>query len=431
MSTLKGYFFPRLSADDEPVTRSTSSTRWRPAGSQKQPDIEDGATFNVFVLGARGAGKTVFLASLFHSLSVQDKDENNFVLSCTDIKSMNQLRNTFWQVSKPDGDWPAGTFSRNEYLFDCEHVKADKKISLFKFRYFDFPGGLISETNSDTAYAFIESNVLNADSVLVLLDGKKIRNLLDDVTPPEGESTIYEDLDMMAYFLQKCSGKPMHFVVTKSDILNPRTYSLGRIRKSLMRHKHFRNIAEQQKAPAYLIPVSAVGNDFAVFDPATQQMRKKPQGLVKPTRVDIPLTLTLVDFLKKEASKTLPEDENKAFYDWLWKRMLLAGPVVVSLTGPAVNAVVHAATKERLEWYTQFAISAVAAILLVTIMKAGGAKFHDIIEGIKKDIDARRQKTSDRKSALDTILDGQMSRAQRFHRHNPDSLLSGGEGQVR
>jgi hypothetical protein len=426
MATLKGYFFPRLVIDERSVDRASdrAASRVERDSPSSLPILKDDTMFQVFVLGTRGAGKTVFLASLFHLLSVQDRSRNNFVLSCADAKSQNQLRNTFHQISNPERDWPAGTSASQEYVFDCEHIKDGQRIKLFKFRYFDFPGGFITES-TETDFSFILSQAKKAHSILVLLDGKKIRNLLENSAPPKGEPTIYDDLNMMGGILQECIGKPLHFAITKFDILNPKSHSLARIKKKLLKHNGFKNIVEQQGArPIYLLPVSAVGDSFAEFDPVSQQMKKRADGLIEPTHVDMSLTFTLVDYLAKIAAQNeLQNDEGTIVRDWFWKKTVLLAPGCGLLAGPAVSYGGRMFWGEGVEYVSQIVISAAATLGLRLLLDAGGARIKAIVEGIKSDIDNTRKHISERQSALNVVVRRQIARADRFRASYPDASL--------
>jgi hypothetical protein len=434
MATLKGYFFPRLIVDETSENQGSDLGITRSEGNSLSslPPMKDDAMFQVMVLGTRGAGKTVFLASLFHLLGVQDRNGNNFILSCSDVKNQNQLRSTFQQISSPERDWPSGTTSSQEYIFDCEHIKDGQKIKLFKFRYFDFPGGFIAESN-ETDFGFILAQIEKSHSILVLLDGKKIRNLLENRDAPKGEPTIYDDLSTMGGILQKCVGKPLHFAITKSDILNLKANSLGRIKKKLLKHNAFRNIIEQRDGrPTYLLPVSAVGNGFAEFDPVTQQMKKRADGLVQPIHVDMSLTFTLVDHLTKIVlqNESPVVDDDMIVRDWLWKKILLVAPVVGLLAGPAVN---YASQKfwgdVKVDYMLQAAISVVATLGLRSILKSCGTQIKEIIESIKADFDKTRRHFAERQVTLKMIVRRQVARADRFRAANPDAAFITEESQ--
>ena len=185
----------------------------------------------------------------------------------------------------------------------------------------------------------------------------------------------------------------------------------------------FRSITEQQGRPVYLVPVSAVGDKFAQYDPATQQMKKLPRGMVRPTYVDLPLALTVADHLKKLIAETRSADEHKPLKDYLWKRAILIGPSLGMAAGPIAGQIVKAFGGD-FGFFTQLAISIGAAIAVGAALSAGGAKLKDTLEGIKKKRDQQEEQEADRKLALEMILRQQMTRADSFGRKFPDGVFS-------
>ena len=434
MAALKGYFFPRLVVDETSAQQGTDrgTTSSERGSLSSLPSMRDDAMFQVLVLGTRGAGKTVFLASLYHLLGVQDPSGNNFILSCADIRSQNQLRNIFQQISNPERGWPPGTTGTQEYIFECEHIKDEQRIKLFRFRYFDFPGGFLGESN-ETDFAFILTQIRKAHSILVLLDGKKILNLLENREPQGGEPTIFDDLSNMGNILQECVGKPVHFAITKSDILNLKPNSLGRIKKKLMVHTSFRNIIEQRKSrPTYLLPVSAVGNGFAKFDPETQQMKKLPNGIVEPKYVDMSLTFTLVDYLTKIAQLDDPTgDKGDGIFvrDWLWRNIVIPyAPLVGLLVGPFVDYIFHVWIGTAVDYgimavSIMAVISTAATLGIRSLLSAGGTKIKELVEGVKADFANTRRHFAERQAALKSVIRRQIARADRFRAANPDAAF--------
>jgi hypothetical protein len=425
MAAIKGYwFFPRIVVDEASAQQISGHARSEPNNLSSIPLLKDDAMFQVLVLGARGAGKSVFLASLFHLLSVQDRKGNNFILSCADLESQSQLRNMFLQISNPDKGWPAGTKSAQEYIFDCEHIKDGQRIKLFKFRYYDFPGGFIAESNA-TDFGFILAQTRMAHSILVLLDGKKILNLLEDRESPRDEPSIYDDLTMMGTILQECTGKAVHFAITKSDILNLKKYSLTRIKNKLMDHTSFRNIIEQRHGrPTYLLPVSAVGDRFAKFNPETQQMNKRPNGLVEPKHVDMSLTFTLVDYLAKIAADDFSENLDAIIArDYIWRKLVLPlAPLVALLTGPLVGYICHYWGNEY-NFFLMAIISAAATLAIGWLASAGGTRIKELIENIWADLDKTRRHFAERQAALKMVINRQIERADHFRRTYPDAAF--------
>ena len=97
---------------------------------------------------------------------------------------------------------------------------------------------------------------------------------------------------------------PVTFVITKWDLLRDidvdENASLKLVKKQLLYIKGFRDLVEQHSGSRVvrLIPVSALGPDFAAMDPAGR-MTKLPGAEVNPTNVDAPLCALVPDLFEQ------------------------------------------------------------------------------------------------------------------------------------
>lgn len=93
---------------------------------------------------------------------------------------------------------------------------------------------------------------------------------------------------------------PVTFVVTKWDLLHDLDVDedgrLRRVRKFLMSNQGFHDLVETHSARRVvrLIPVSAVGPEFAALD-ERGRVAKLPDGQLHPTDVDVPLAAVVPD----------------------------------------------------------------------------------------------------------------------------------------
>jgi hypothetical protein len=280
----------------------TLATKTSGAGGESEtynpPKMVDGELqFNVFAMGTRGAGKTAFLAALYHQLSVQDIDGNNFFVELQSNASKRFLVRTYGQLTDPEADWPPGSAVVSEYEFRCCYFMAGETLPLFRFRYLDFPGGFLTD-DMDGADSFnVEAATQEAHSILVLIDGQKILQSIEGL-PIKGPS-LNGDLSILIPLLVRCAHRPVHFVVTKWDILKD-CCSLAQVRDELLKNTEFDNFVRlrtSQRLPLHLVPVSAVGDEFATFDRAKMRMKKRRDGKAKPYNVDLSVGLTITDQL--------------------------------------------------------------------------------------------------------------------------------------
>jgi GTPase SAR1 family protein len=198
------------------------------------PAMVDGEyRYEVLVLGTRGAGKTTFLAAFYKQLSTPNVDRNNFWVELRDDRQRKFLVNTYHQLTNPNADWPPGSANVNEYEFRFCHPMDGRALPLFRFRYLDYPGGYLTD-DVDGADSFdIAQITQKAHSILVLIDGQKVLQNIEEL--PIRGSSLDKDLDILIPMLNRCVHLPVHFVVTKWDVLETRRYTLARVRDELRR----------------------------------------------------------------------------------------------------------------------------------------------------------------------------------------------------
>ena len=191
------------------------------------------AVFDIFVLGTRSSGKSVLLASLYRQLSSMD-GVTNFFARCDDPGQHRELCDNYDQLLDTEADWPAGTYSVDSYDLSCFHRMRGMSLPVFSIRFHDYPGGYVS--NQIERRDFIEERAAQCNSAMALIDGRKLRDRLDDCEDNPAHS-LHKDLDSLVRVLQQCVGKPIHFVLTKADLLPPAKYPLSDILAELKRHK--------------------------------------------------------------------------------------------------------------------------------------------------------------------------------------------------
>lgn len=103
--------------------------------------------FKVMTLGASGAGKTVFLASMFKALSTQKN--SSFKLDVEDPQKRKLLNSIYTQILTGD-TWPPGTKDISEWTFTCQ-VQTENldKYNACQFTYFDYAGGRLTDAEKD------------------------------------------------------------------------------------------------------------------------------------------------------------------------------------------------------------------------------------------------------------------------------------------
>jgi len=287
------------------------------------PEIVDKQLrYNVFVLGARGSGKTVFLACLHRHLA-NEHPENRFHLKCEPEEAEAQLDAFYQEVAGLESAWPPGSSVIADYEFQCRHNTPKGAVNLFRIGYTDYPGGAFDGTQAFGAEEKqkIRERTARAHALIVLIDGQKVLHTLEG--RQGAAAALHWDLFKLTRRLMDGAAKPILFLLTKYDILE-RTYPLLRIREELFKCKDFADFVDMQRSfglPLHLIPVSAVGFNFAKYDAATGRMDKIPDGAPFPVNLEFALGCTVINQFK------LYEDDRrdgglvakaKAAGLWLW-----------------------------------------------------------------------------------------------------------------
>ncbi|NEU76699.1 hypothetical protein PI95_030375 [Hassallia byssoidea VB512170] len=250
--------------------------------------------FKIITLGASGAGKTVFLASMFKALSTQKN--SSFKLDVEEPDKRKLLNSTYTQILTGD-TWPPGTKNISEWTFTCQVQTEDfDKYNACQFTYFDYAGGRLTDIEEDED---LENVVQQADTVLGLLDGQKIYAWLNGSDQLRANVFLSTDLPNILKRMQKLT-VPVHFVITKWDVLDQK-FTLSQIREKLLTIPAFAQLIKSRGEAGYIvriIPVSAIGLEFATLQP-DGSMKKNPGKIPFPFLLEAPISCVLPDRLQQ------------------------------------------------------------------------------------------------------------------------------------
>ncbi len=272
--------------------------------------------YRIFVLGGPGSGKTVFLASMFRRLNVQ-REKVGFYLAA-DADQRNTLIKKYLQLANPGQSWPAATRRADvsEWNFTCAIKSAGQVHDVFRLSYLDYAGEFIYDTgghDSDNRVRLL-SEAEQADSVLVLLDGEKILRHMGSPAPVQGGGTdLATDLAFLLPAVNGLGGKPVHFVLTKWDLLEG-SVSLRAIRNALLEMDDFRDVVStrlSEGCPTRLIPVSALGSNFVRLGD-DGRMYKVADQQPRPMNVEMSIACTLIDHFEVSRQRLLGAYERHA-----------------------------------------------------------------------------------------------------------------------
>jgi WD40 repeat protein len=262
-------------------------------------NMSDVKNFRIITLGPSGAGKTVFLGSLFKQLSTQGKE--GFFLEVSDARKIRELNKIYAEVVTGE-KWPSGTRNVAEWTFDCcvKNAALDQ-YKVCEFTYIDYAGGLLTDVQEDgDIFLDFQQAVPNADAVLAIIDGLKLYKFMEDEGLCSKDVLIWmhKELPSIMQLVHRCHrDTPVHFIISKWDLLACR-YSIEQVlNRMLEKIPQFYNVVssrEKAGCSQRLIPVSSVGNGFATLQ-ADGSMSKNIGAVPVPFQVDIPLACILLD----------------------------------------------------------------------------------------------------------------------------------------
>ncbi len=267
-------------------------------------------SFRVVALGPSGSGKTVLLSSMFHELSFFASTRAYMVDTTPQDRLL--LNNLYEEVSDTSRPWPRATGrsteETREFAFRCVGRDADNRThTIAQITYLDFAGALLEDAGhtASPSFAKVAAAVEEANALLVLLDGRRVRQLLDNAD--DGRRHFEHTLLSTLNFAQNAEC-PVHFVVTKWDLLQEfaplsgldDADRLAVVADALLHHQHIRGVIEAPGAGRVvrIIPVSSVGAGFVEID-GRGRVVKKAAATPHPTNIEAPLAAVVPDFFRQ------------------------------------------------------------------------------------------------------------------------------------
>ena len=282
--------------------RALSKRRQRERDAAQQHASTPTPSFRVLALGPQGAGKTLLLASMYHSL--QTPSGRGYFLAAP-YDQVIQLSSWFADAADPNRDWPFGTAvgETREFTFDVTTRTATERHTVLRIGYLEYAGELLTDPQApgSTAQQDLIARIESAHALLGIIDGHRIRQVLDG--DREGTWRLQQALTTMIAPMMSAFS-PITFVITKWDLLSDvhpdENTRLGIVRNLLMSNTGFRDLVRthSDRRVVRLVPVSAVGANFATLD-SGGMVTKLPNGKVEPTNVDVPLSAVVPDVFEQ------------------------------------------------------------------------------------------------------------------------------------
>jgi hypothetical protein len=307
-------------------------------------------TFQVVALGQQGSGKTLLLASMYHSLRVPADQRYYLTAPHDDVLRLNQW---FDQMANTASSaWPRGTAKGEGRLFTFTvKTRTTGPIStIFNLNYLEYAGELLTEPQEpgSTVKDDLFTQIRAADALICVIDGYGIRQYLDG--HPQGMARLAETLNALVPAITEASC-PVNFIITKWDLLadlHPdENTRLSMVRDLLTSNAQFRALVNLQSTGRVvrLIPVSAVGPGFARIG-STGEIVKRPRAELHPTNVDLPLSVVVPDLFEQVEAR-LTQETQVALRSEVRRRTLMepldAVASLASFAGQTAGRVVMAA----------------------------------------------------------------------------------------
>jgi hypothetical protein len=261
------------------------------------------------MLGASGAGKTLYLASLHHALSLLNHDLGFYIH--TDTENAITLNAYAAMLANPDAGWPAGTRSLKDWDFACYVNSHTDKVKAFEFKYIDYAGGALTDVQEDeiqsTQQAQLIKTIQESNILLGLLDGEKLIDFMENNNSPKLRRFMTIDLpNMLQQMKHSKPTVPVHFVVSKWDMVSSfGGYTVADIRDRLLTNAMVRSFVGNRESVnqtiVRLIPISAIGLNKASYerDPQSGTVLTVRQSFeINPYNVTVPLSYILCDSIR-------------------------------------------------------------------------------------------------------------------------------------
>jgi hypothetical protein len=266
----------------------------------------------VVILGASGAGKTVYMASMYNKLLVQDHNIG-FYLS-TSPADRRELVARYERLL--DHEWPSSTryAELREWNFTCQvfaPASENGPYLAMEFAYLDYPGEALTASSliEPMATEKLDNHIKEADALLCVLDGHKVYAGLTGKTLSFGTSLTH-DLGIILGDLQGRS-TPVQFIITKWDLLVNHNYTMRQVVDYLLTLPQFRVYVEsckQNKIPVRLVPVSSVGMNYVQLN-EKGEMELRENGELNPYYTEMPLACVLFDQIEMHLKRLKEMEE--------------------------------------------------------------------------------------------------------------------------
>ena len=278
----------------------------------------------VLMLGFKGSGKTLMLASLFKHFR---HGGPSGITLMTDEQSERELEQLVDKIQ----DTSAGFLPDSTPLGDTRtwsfgvRVLAGpgKTADAFQLRYLDYAGEYAeakSGIGEDVGDNEFTAALDRADILIGVLDGEKVRRLLVE----KDQTRVSHEIDRLLRLLVRAPQSCIHLVISKWDLLvdaHGRPFSLDEVVRRLEAESAgFRDFRCNPKfGRIRIIPVSTLGAGFLDVRPDGTSV-KRPGARWNPKNIALPFYCALPDILSGDitlmSSHARPGSSDRTTLSW-------------------------------------------------------------------------------------------------------------------
>ncbi len=319
----------------------------------------------VVMIGPDGCGKTIYLAVLLQQTFVAGP-ENGWRLHPVKPQQAMFLNQTYATLTDPATlNFPPptlrGALIDYEFQTRVSGTRIANEYTPLELSYLDFPGDIVYREQEGEITDVFARHVEKADVVMGLFDGLDVLRMMqdNDRSPNQCLQPKYGNLLFWLVRNEHQNRSPIHFVVTKWDLLEAEGFSLADVKAKLMKFQEFVKFAGRDikrydpethenehlvYPPAYLVPVSAVGRGFATLK--GDQMVKVGLSEVHPEDITLPLALAVFDGIRTR----LESSASTAQYSDTIKDIITSVASVIEEVVPTPMRLILRAGTELLKW---------------------------------------------------------------------------------
>ena len=297
----------------------------------------------VFLCGGKASGKTVYLSALYKSLSVPNKQIG---LRCeTSASARNRLSRIYNRLRQ---SWPSGNELDDQFeipfSFFIDTV-SDEGYLGSEVCFYDIAGESISNAHDNRTIAARMEQVKEladgCDVVISVIDGLHVyQSLNENGGQPTPE--LLDSIDAALSFWQS-SGKERsklrqnnYFLITKWDIFEDSNESVEKVYDILFGIDDVDNYIDRldEDSIVRIIPVSAVGTNFAALNPETGEMEIVAKKPGEPVNVHVPIACLVPDLIDAELARLREETDREVAAEQrrevpFWKRLLAQAGAII------------------------------------------------------------------------------------------------------